>query len=67
MEIGIGMANTCSPATRDEIKMPTVVDRLTQRKFQLQSSLKDVTEALEALEANPEVMKIINLVSKVNY
>lgn len=68
MEIGYGTnAQTCSPGLSEQIKMPTIQDRLKQRKFQLESSLQDINEALNALEANPEVLKILCLISKVNY
>ncbi len=46
---------------------PSIEDRLLQRKSNLESDLKDVNAALEALQANPEVLKIMCLISKVNY
>ena len=46
---------------------PTIEERLLRRKHDLESNLKDVNEALEALQANPEVLKIMCLISKVNY
>lgn len=46
---------------------PTIEDRLLRRKNQLEADLTDVNAALEALQSNPEVLKIMCLISKVNY
>lgn len=46
---------------------PSIEDRLLQRKNALESDLNDVNAALEALQSNPEVLKIMCLISKVNY
>lgn len=43
----------------------TVVDRLNQRKQRLERELADLNAAIDALNANPEVTKILALVSKV--
>ena len=48
-------------------RSPTVEERLLRRKSDLELQLKDVTAALEALQANPEILKIMCLISKVNY
>ena len=42
----------------------TVTDRLQNQKRQLESKLADVNAALAALEANPEVCKVLTLVGK---
>lgn len=69
MEIGyVNSKNQCYPdptATID--RSPTVEERLLRRKSDLELQLKDVTAALEALQANPEILKIMCLISKVNY
>ncbi len=69
MEIGYGGNATaqCQSSLQGGIAMPTLEDRLNQRKFQLESSLKDINEALDAIKSNPDVLKILNLISKVNY
>lgn len=46
---------------------PTVEERLLIRKACLEGDLKDVNAALEALQANPELLKVMCLISKVNY
>lgn len=43
---------------------PTVTQNLAGRKKKLEQELQEVTEALDALTANPEVERILNLVSK---
>jgi len=42
----------------------TVTDRLQNEKRRLESKLSDVNAALAALEANPEVCKVLTLVGK---
>jgi chaperonin cofactor prefoldin len=44
---------------------PTVTQNLAIRKTKLEQELQEVTEALDALTANPEVERILNLVSKI--
>jgi len=68
MEIGYRGETQCVPSgLGGKIIQPTIEERLIQRKNALESDLKDVTDALEALQANPEVLKIMCLISKVNY
>ena len=45
---------------------PTITEQLKQEKVVLEERLAKVNEALTALQANPEVEKILNLISKVN-
>lgn len=40
-----------------------IVTRLKGRKLRLETDLARVNEALEALEANPEVARVLKLVS----
>lgn len=51
----------CSP------RMLTIEERLIQKKNRLVEELKLTTEALDVLQANPEVLKILSLISKVGY
>lgn len=44
---------------------PTLVERLTDQKASLTQQLARVDEALAALNEHPEVMKVLELVSKV--
>ena len=46
---------------------PTLEERLLERKHHYEASLKEINEALAALQANPELLKIVNLVTKINY
>ncbi len=42
----------------------TINDRLKSKKLRLESELKDVTDALDALNANPEIARVLSLVGK---
>lgn len=67
MEIGYsGTGQACMPVEVG-YSNPTVEQRLLQRKVQLETDLKEVNDALEALQANPEIMKVLGLISKVRY
>jgi chaperonin cofactor prefoldin len=56
----------CCPQPAMSIQPASIVDTMKLRKTVLESQLKEVNEALEALESNPEVTKILHLVSKVS-
>ena len=45
----------------------SVIDRLRRDKRNLEGRLQQVNEALEALEENPEVMDILEKLSKVTH
>jgi chaperonin cofactor prefoldin len=44
---------------------PTMKDKLLGKKQRHEAKLKEVDDALAALEANPEIERVLNLVSKV--
>ena len=69
MEIGYGSNSQIKVPTLSSGRdvQPSIEDRLIQRKQRLEADLQDVNKALEALQANPEVLKIMCLISKVNY
>ena len=69
MEIGYGGNQTCVPEAPRELRdrQPTVEERLLDRKMRLEGDLKDINAALEALHSNPEILKVLCLISKVNY
>ena len=46
---------------------PTIEERLLRKKLSLERDLKDVNAALEALQANPEILKVMCLITKVRY
>jgi hypothetical protein len=65
---GYGNEKTISPMSIGaDYRQPSIEERLLQQKQRLESNLSDVNAALEALQANPEVLKIMCLISKVNY
>ena len=67
MEIGYVGNTQCVPSLDSQINQPTIEQRLLQKKSRLEADLADINNALEALQANPEVLKIMCLISKVNY
>ena len=42
----------------------TITDRLTSKKRKLETELAETNAALEALQANPEVARVLTLVGK---
>lgn len=49
------------------LKQATIEERLINKKSRLEHELKEVNEALEALQANPEITKVLCLISKIGY
>lgn len=50
-----------------EVRRPTMTETLRERKAQLERQLAEVTAALVALESNPEVQKVLDLLQKVRH
>jgi hypothetical protein len=48
-----------------KLQEPSLVERLKLSKTDLEERLQQVNEALEALEKNPEVERILHLVTRV--
>lgn len=46
---------------------PNMTELLTMRKARLEAELSEVNEALTALKANPEIERVINLVTKIRH
>lgn len=46
---------------------PTITQNLEMKKAHLEEELKVINEALEALKANPDIEKLMNLVAKAQY
>ena len=44
----------------------TITERLTEEAEGLRNRLKEIEEALTALQSNPDIERILNLVSKVS-
>lgn len=55
----------CSPKSTGEYRNPSLKERLENQKQDLTNHLSRVDAALTALEEHPEVMKVLELVSKV--
>lgn len=61
----IEMSNQCESASLPkECYADTLINNLRRRKLKAQSDLDCVNAALQALEKNPEVANILELVSK---
>lgn len=55
---------TASYALAEMDRMPTAREQLTSKKRSLEQKLGDVNAALEALDANPEIEKVLTLVGR---
>ncbi len=53
------------PCTIGECRRPSLQERLENQKADLEANLVRVNAALDALKANPEVTKVLELISKV--
>jgi len=47
-----------------QAESPSPLDNLRRRKLQYEERLKAVNDAIEALEANPQVTKVLELLAK---
>ncbi len=61
---GVDQPVPCGTAELGKCK-PTLTERLKREQADLSSRLKEVTEAITALEANPQVQTVLDLVQKV--
>lgn len=63
------MNTQCEPCntTVGMLKQATIEERLINKKSRLEYELKEVNEALEALQANPAISKVLCLISKIGY
>lgn len=50
-----------------QVMSPSVLENLIRRKTQLEDSLARVNAAIEALQENPQVSKVLELLAKANY
>lgn len=67
MRVGEQMAYPSLSGLAMPAKMPTLTERLTFRKKDLESQLEEVNKALDALNKNPEFQSLFDLVSQVRY
>lgn len=58
----------CCDATTKECCSPenAISDRLLNRKRRLELQLAEVTEALDALQKNPEIQRVLDLVARAS-
>jgi hypothetical protein len=54
----------CCPESPKECYADTLMNNLKRKQLRAKSELDSVTAALEALEKNPEVANILELISK---
>lgn len=47
-----------------EYQEPSILQRLEQKKSRLELQLKEVNDAIKALQVNPEVANVLTLVGK---
>ena len=47
------------------VDAPSYVERLYQRKLEMENELDKVKDAIRALEAHPEIEKVIHAITKV--
>jgi len=50
-----------------QMRNPNMTQILTAKKERLELELSEVNEALAALKANPEIERVINLVTKIRH
>lgn len=55
----------CAVEKMPSIQPPSVLAQLKQQRERAQAQLQDLNQAIEALEANPETVRILDLLGKV--
>lgn len=50
--------------TPNQVQAPSPLDTLKRTRLQLESKLGEVNEAIAALEANPEIERVLTLLGK---
>ena len=60
--IGQEVMAECEPS-----RMQSTTERLHYERERLQARLKEVDSAIEAIEANPEIQKAIDAISKLGH
>lgn len=65
MDIGrIGGGECASPM---QMRQPSLTENLKNRKVGLENQLSEINAAIEALEKNPELQSLLDLIAKVRY
>ena len=54
----------CSSEMAIEMKRPTIKEELIRKKERYEVMLKDIEEAITALESNPGVETVLNMIAK---
>lgn len=58
-----GQAIACMDTPKSN-RNPTAREQLIRRRADLEEQLKDVTEAISALDSNPEIERVLTLVGR---
>ena len=58
---------TCCGVMDTRVQVPTMRDRLVQKRTVLTAALEDVNAAIAALDAHPDVEAVMDLVQKATY
>jgi len=62
---GIACCEEVNKTLRAVNRNPTLTETLRARKEDLEARLKEITDALDALEKNPAVEGVLNLVARI--
>lgn len=62
---GAGEAVPCKAVNTLQDYRPSLTERLTNERAELATRLEEIDAALNALKAQPEIQKILDLVQKV--
>lgn len=63
------MGNVCDiqPMETKPCESPSPLETFKRQRKQLEEKLLNVNRAIEALEANPEVTKVLELIARARY
>lgn len=56
-----------SPMINSQVESPSILDNLKRRKLHIEEQLGKVNAAITALEENPSVSKVLELIARTNY
>lgn len=66
MSTDSGDCESLIPMKSCEVVRPNIKDGLVSRRTRLKAQLDDIELAISALEANPEIAKVLELVGKAS-
>lgn len=66
--IGLGGSEQCyMPTAKQVVESPSILDNMKRQKSMFEERLNSVNECIEALEANPEITRVLELINKTRY